>query len=39
MRLLDRRMLSIFDNDQYNLYIMLNEVYRSPIYAPSVNEK
>ena len=41
MRLLDRRMLGIFTDAQYNLYIMLcNHVYRSPIYAlRSVNEK
>lgn len=41
MRLLDRRMLGIFTDAQYNLYIMLcNQVYRSPIYAlRSVNEK
>ncbi|MEM8928169.1 MAG: hypothetical protein AAGC45_08190 [Bacteroidota bacterium] len=38
---LDKRMLGIFTNEQYNLYIMLcNQVYRSPIYAVrSVNEK
>ncbi len=41
MKRLDQRMLGIFTNEQYNLYIMLcNEVYRSPIYAArSVNEK
>ena len=41
MRLLDQRMLGIFTDDQYNLYIMLcNQVYRSPIYAArSMNEK
>lgn len=41
MKRLDQRMLGIFTNEQYNLYIMLcNQVYRSPIYAArSVNEK
>lgn len=41
MRLLDRRMLGTFTNEQYNLYIMLcNQVSLSPLYATrSVNEK
>ncbi len=41
IKLLDRRMLGIFTNEQYNLYIMLcNQVNRSPLYAPrSMNEK
>lgn len=43
MRLLDKRLLSIFTTDQYNLYIMLcNQVYKSPIYAnrsKQLNEK
>ncbi len=41
MRMLDRRLLSTFNEKQYNLYVMLcNEVLRNPIYANrSVNEK
>lgn len=41
MRMLDQRMLGIFTQEQYNLYILLcNKVARSPIYATrSVNEK
>jgi hypothetical protein len=41
IKLLDKRLLGIFTDDQYNLYIMLcNQVYRSPMYARrSVNEK
>ena len=41
VRLLDSRMLGIFNEEQYNLYIMLcNQIGRSPIYAQrSVNKK
>ena len=41
IKLLDKRMLGIFTNEQYNLYIMLcNQVNRSPLYVPrSMNEK
>ena len=41
MRMLDKRMLSTFNDKQYNLYIMLcNQLSRSPIYTTrSVNEK
>lgn len=43
IRMLDKRMLGIFTDEQYNLYIMLcNQVYRSPIYVSrsgSLNEK
>ncbi|MBT8239176.1 MAG: hypothetical protein KJN65_11060 [Croceitalea sp.] len=41
MRLLDKRMLSTFNTQQYNLYVQLcNSIYRSPIYTSrSVNEK
>lgn len=40
MKMLDKRMLSTFNNKQYNLYIQLcNQTSRSPIYtARSVNE-
>lgn len=34
MRMLDQRMLSLFSNDQYNLYIKLcNTASRSPIFV------
>jgi len=41
IRLLDKRMLSTFNDKQYNLYIMMcNQLLRTPIYANrSLNEK
>ena len=34
MKLLDKRLLGLFSDEQYNLYIMLcNQVYRSPLFA------
>ncbi len=41
MRMLDQRMLSLFKDDQYNLYVKLcNTASRSPIFANrQVNEK
>ena len=41
IRLLDKRLLSTFSDEQYDLYYMLcNQVQRSPIYAVrSMNEK
>ncbi|WP_339143308.1 hypothetical protein [Croceitalea sp. MTPC5] len=41
MMLLDKRMLSTFNDEQYNLYIMLcNQLLRSPIATSrSLNEK
>ncbi|NQZ45670.1 MAG: hypothetical protein HRT65_15290 [Flavobacteriaceae bacterium] len=38
---IDKRMLAVFNQDQYNLYIQLcNQAYRSPIFAlRSVDEK
>jgi len=41
MRLLDQRLLQIFNDEQYNVYIMLcNQAYRSPIHVVrSMNEK
>lgn len=35
MRLIDKKMLSLFNDQQYNMYIRLcNQVQISPIYAP-----
>ncbi|MGD1947517.1 MAG: hypothetical protein ACFB0A_14945 [Croceivirga sp.] len=41
IKLLDKRLLGIFTDEQYNLYIMLcNQVSLSPIYTTrSINEK
>ena len=41
MRMLDQRLLSTFNEEQYNLYILLcTEILRNPIYVNrSVNEK
>jgi hypothetical protein len=42
LRMLDKRMLGVFNEEQYNLYIMLcNQNSSSPLYptAPPVNEK
>jgi hypothetical protein len=42
LRMLDKRMLGVFNNEQYTIYIMLcNQNSSSPLYptAPPVNEK
>jgi len=41
IKLLDKRLLGMFTDEQYNLYILLcNQVNRSPMYTSrSVNEK
>jgi hypothetical protein len=41
LRMLDKRMLGIFNDEQYNLYLMFcNHVSRSPLYPTTpVNEK
>ncbi len=40
MRMIDKKMLSLFNDKQYNMYIKLcNQAMSSPIYAPRANQK